>query len=272
MTSGLAWPDTPNGTLIAYATQPGGTASDGVEDNGTYTAELLRQMRIPQHVALMFQRVRERVAARTNEAQVPWENSSLTGSFSFSTQQGSLTSETVAPEVLDEDGALEVVAGRYRLRLDELYEGVTWDASGRVIGLDLRGFRLRGGVPPELSALPHLQTLDLSSNDLTGQIPAAYGELSALSALDLSGNRLTGPVPAELTKLAQLEKLDLSKNGLTGELPAEIAQLKKLSVLDLSTNELAGAIPVGLGQLSSLTTLDLSENRLGGPVPEELTN
>ena len=119
--SGLARQDAPNGTLIAYATQPGSTASDGDGDNGTYTAELVRQMAIPQPVALMFQRVREEVFAKTNGSQTPWEHSSLTGSFSFATQQGELASDSALSEAPDERAALQVVAGRYRLRIDELY-------------------------------------------------------------------------------------------------------------------------------------------------------
>ena len=88
--SGLARQDPPFGTLIAYATEPGATASDGDGDNGTYTAELVNQMRVPQHVALMFQRVREEVVGRTGGAQIPWYASALTSGFSF-------TDEAVAP-------------------------------------------------------------------------------------------------------------------------------------------------------------------------------
>ena len=44
---GLASIDAPVGTLIAYATAPGRTASDGDGRNGLYTKELLAAMRLP---------------------------------------------------------------------------------------------------------------------------------------------------------------------------------------------------------------------------------
>src|SRR5713101_7017636 len=47
-TNGLAQVDAPTGTLIAYATAPGRVASDGTGQNGLYTSELLKQMRVPE--------------------------------------------------------------------------------------------------------------------------------------------------------------------------------------------------------------------------------
>ncbi|MEO6393881.1 MAG: caspase family protein, partial [Pyrinomonadaceae bacterium] len=45
--NGLAQVDAPTGTLIAYSTAPGRVASDGTGQNGLYTSELLKQMRVP---------------------------------------------------------------------------------------------------------------------------------------------------------------------------------------------------------------------------------
>ncbi|HXQ74133.1 MAG TPA: caspase family protein, partial [Pyrinomonadaceae bacterium] len=72
------------GTLIAYATAPGRVASDGPGRNGLYTSELLKQMRIPGlNLNEMFVRVRAEVLKQTDRKQVPWEASSLVGSFYF---------------------------------------------------------------------------------------------------------------------------------------------------------------------------------------------
>jgi formylglycine-generating enzyme required for sulfatase activity len=91
---GLAQVDAPTGTLIAYATAPGRVAQDGVGRNGTYTAELLRQMRVPGvPVEEMFKRVRANVLQQTSEEQVPWEASSLVGDFYFNAA-GSRASST----------------------------------------------------------------------------------------------------------------------------------------------------------------------------------
>jgi uncharacterized caspase-like protein len=81
---GLAQMDAPSGTLIAYATAPGFVASDGSEQNGLYTQELLKFMRT-QDLSLeeVFKRVRVSVRNLTQGKQTPWESSSFTGSFYF---------------------------------------------------------------------------------------------------------------------------------------------------------------------------------------------
>jgi hypothetical protein len=82
---GLAQVDAPTGTLIAYATAPGRVASDGTAQNGLYTSELLKQMQVPGvSITDMFMRVRAEVMKQTGSKQVPWEASSLVGSFYFS--------------------------------------------------------------------------------------------------------------------------------------------------------------------------------------------
>jgi hypothetical protein len=82
---GLAQVDAPTGTLIAYATAPGRVAADGVGQNGLYTSELLKAMRLPGLSATdMFMQVRAEVMKRTGNKQMPWEASSLVGAFYFS--------------------------------------------------------------------------------------------------------------------------------------------------------------------------------------------
>ena len=86
-TGGLAQVDAPTGTLIAYATAPGSVAADGTDQNGLYTSELLKQMRVPgQSATDMFMRVRAEVMNKSGKKQVPWEASSLVGAFYFGSQ------------------------------------------------------------------------------------------------------------------------------------------------------------------------------------------
>src|SRR5262249_39549142 len=81
---GLAVIKAPTGTLIEYATAPGNVASDGGERNGLYTQELLRKMQAPGlSVEEVFKSVRAAVVSKTQGKQIPWESSSLTGSFYF---------------------------------------------------------------------------------------------------------------------------------------------------------------------------------------------
>jgi hypothetical protein len=59
-------------------------AADGAGENGLYTSELLKQMHVPGLTATeMFMRVRAEVMKQTGSKQVPWEASSLVGSFYF---------------------------------------------------------------------------------------------------------------------------------------------------------------------------------------------
>ena len=77
---GLAVVQAGRGSLVAYATEPGGVAADGEGRNGTYTKHLLRHMATPGlAVELMFKRVRMAVVRETQGKQIPWESSSLIG-------------------------------------------------------------------------------------------------------------------------------------------------------------------------------------------------
>jgi Flp pilus assembly protein TadD len=108
---GLAQVDAPTGTLIAYATAPGRVASDGAGQNGLYTYELLKQMRVSGLSATeMFMRVRAEVMKRTGNKQVPWEASSLVGTFYFSSPRNGAETGTsgIANETKFDSPAFEL--------------------------------------------------------------------------------------------------------------------------------------------------------------------
>jgi hypothetical protein len=79
--SGLARVQAPSGTLIAYATDPGSVASDGDRDNGLYTGELVRQLRVSQRIEDIFMNTRNAVEHKSDGAQRPWEEARLKGVF-----------------------------------------------------------------------------------------------------------------------------------------------------------------------------------------------
>jgi len=82
--SGLASMDAPVGTVIAYATAPGKTASEGPGRYSIYTHSLLQQMKISGvEIGTMFRNIRRKVVGYTSGKQVPWEASSLMGEFYF---------------------------------------------------------------------------------------------------------------------------------------------------------------------------------------------
>lgn len=100
---GLAQINAPTGTLIAYATAPGKVAADGDGRNGLYTSELLAAMDVPGiKIEDVFKRVRTNVVRRSNDAQTPWESSSLTGDFFFRIPEpGTLVPSSSAPAPTD---------------------------------------------------------------------------------------------------------------------------------------------------------------------------
>jgi TolB-like protein/Flp pilus assembly protein TadD len=79
---GLATMSVPVGTVIAYATSPGSTASDGFGKNGLFTSGLLTYLNEPGITAIqMFQKVTAHVQKKSNGQQLPWVSTSLTGDF-----------------------------------------------------------------------------------------------------------------------------------------------------------------------------------------------
>jgi len=72
----------PQGALIAYATSPGKTADDGTGRHSPFTAQLLRELVIPgRDIEVVLKAVRAGVQHITNNGQIPWVHSSMTGDF-----------------------------------------------------------------------------------------------------------------------------------------------------------------------------------------------
>ena len=149
--------------------------------------------------------------------------------------------------------------------LGEWY-GVSTDAGGRVVGLDLQSNGLEGPIPRELGGLAELETLILFENELTGSIPPELGALAKAKLVVLAANQLSGPIPAELGGLADVEELHLNGNQLTS-VPPELGGLAELAVLSLASNELT-SLPRELGELGNLRALRLNFNQLTSVPPE----
>jgi len=74
----------PTGSILAYATAPDSVAYDGRGDNSPYAEALAEAMLMPNTpVEAVFKAVRISVINETDEKQVPWESTSLTGEFMF---------------------------------------------------------------------------------------------------------------------------------------------------------------------------------------------
>lgn len=94
---GLAKLLAPKGTIVAYATDPGATASAGKGRNSVYTKYLLEAIKKPNiPVEEVFKEVLRGVAEETKDKQIPWISTSFTGNFYFSGKPQASTA-AVAP-------------------------------------------------------------------------------------------------------------------------------------------------------------------------------
>ncbi len=105
---GLAFMNSPVGTLIAYSTAPGTTASDGYAENSPYTTALINYIDQPNTTILqMFQHVRKEVREKTDNLQIPWESTSLEGNFYFVTEKTDLIESPVVELTTTETDLIE---------------------------------------------------------------------------------------------------------------------------------------------------------------------
>ncbi|MFZ1814276.1 MAG: caspase family protein [Rhizobiaceae bacterium] len=80
VSSGLARVESGVGTYIGFSTQPGNVALDGDGENSPFATAILRHIEEPgADIESIMRVVREDVIEQTKGTQVPWGNSSLTG-------------------------------------------------------------------------------------------------------------------------------------------------------------------------------------------------
>ena len=78
---GLAKIDSPQGMIVAYATQAGRTADDGNGRNSPYTAAFLKNIEAQEEIGTIFRRVGAEVYTATKHQQLPELSLSLIGEF-----------------------------------------------------------------------------------------------------------------------------------------------------------------------------------------------
>ena len=106
---GLAQMDAPKGSLVVYATAPGSVASDGKGRNGVFTESVLKYIHKPNlEIGMLLRNVRADVLQKTGNKQVPWDSSSLTGTFYFTKNNSNLdivpnTAASAASRTIDDE-------------------------------------------------------------------------------------------------------------------------------------------------------------------------
>jgi hypothetical protein len=78
---GLAKIDSPEGMIVAYATQAGRTAEDGDGRNSPYTTAFLKNIEAKEEIGTIFRRISADVYQTTRQAQLPELSLSLIGEF-----------------------------------------------------------------------------------------------------------------------------------------------------------------------------------------------
>ncbi|KAI8901792.1 hypothetical protein BC833DRAFT_576158 [Globomyces pollinis-pini] len=78
---------------------------------------------------------------------------------------------------------------------------------GRLTMIELPSQGLLGTLPPTVTNLRKLQSLNLMNNQISGIIPGDIGGLSDLTTIALRTNRFNGTIPASLGKLSNLDLL-----------------------------------------------------------------
>ena len=104
-----------------------------------------------------------------------------------------------------------------------------------------------------------------TGNHLDGPLPPSLSDLTELETLQLARNQLDGPLPS-LQRMHNLEDVEISRDGLTGPFP-DLAGLSKLEYFLASNNQFEGPIPPLTG-LDSLEAFFIDGNFISAPFPD----
>ena len=102
--NGLAKMDSPQGMIVAYATQAGRTAEDGSGRNSPYTTAFLKNIETPEEIGTVFRRISAEVYDATRRTQLPELSLSLIGEFYL---KGRSSTASPAPAKSEQVSALE---------------------------------------------------------------------------------------------------------------------------------------------------------------------
>jgi hypothetical protein len=140
-----------------------------------------------------------------------------------------------------------------------------------VVSLEFSDNGYGGTIPPDMTLLKHLTSLQLANNQITGTMESIPWERwdATLTTLNLSKNDWTGSLGSRIFQLTNLRFLDLSDNPtVTGILPSGIDTLSNLQSWKMRTTGIGGSIPTTIGALTKLITLEFS--KFSKQIPTEL--
>ncbi|HEY5761782.1 MAG TPA: caspase family protein [Rhodocyclaceae bacterium] len=236
---GLAQMDAPKGTFIAYATAPGRTASDGDGDNGLYTQELLKAITAPGlKVEDVFKRVRVEVARASNDNQLPWESSSLTGDFYFKPPQAVATkasgpnADALELELWKSAQQLDAIEA-YRAYLDAYPDG----RYARLAGIGIKQAERRSRERTKVDAA--MQAALAEANARARAAEEAARTAAALARLGAAGGRAAGSSETEAALRAEIEQANARADAAE-----QAAKAARLGVTEVLASPVAHASPI----------------------------
>ena len=152
------------------------------------------------------------------------------------------------------------------------------------------------GLPPEISLLSNLSSLDLTYVNMSSKFPYFFANLSSLTHLAMKNCGVHGEFPEKIFHLPKLEFLNaqhnqnlsgrfpefqlgsslktlwFSRTNFSGNIPFSIGNLESLEFLSIARAKFSGILPSSIGKLTNLSYLDLSYNSFNGEVPSFLRN
>ena len=249
---GLAQMQTPEGTLISYATQPGAVAQDGNNTDSPYTEALAEAMRRPGlDLFGVFNEVGLKVKQTTGGAQQPWVASSpIEGAFYFVAAAQSAPVARTAPPSSADPQAMELVfwnSIKDSKNGDDYREYLRKYPQGNFAGLARN--RIKPQEPPvpsdrKVAAIPPpagvpgkivvtSATLGANCGVPRGNVTAKVAELcDGRTACALPGSKVNNPDPAYgCAKMFAAEWRCSGKSGTnTNSVPASAMEMNVLTL------------------------------------------
>lgn len=211
--SGLAQVEVGENTFVAFATQPGNIAVDGIGDNSPFTKALLDNVELPGlSISDMMIRVRNETEKSTLGRQVPWDQSNLREQFYFTEQQ------VLDPVQLSASLSMILADPVAKQKLQVELASNDLQTAVVIVGQTLRSIGV--GEPAAQNPAPEAGTQVASISTGEGLAGARQSVVSGLETLiERPGDKATEDKATELARSVQTElrRLGCYRSAIDGD-------------------------------------------------------